>query len=149
MSLYQCYLWNYRIDVPPMERLLSLVDAFFSSYPQGEFTRESREEYKLSFRRGMWKRLAGLGPMVPARLVAGEFTQWPILVHVLARPSPERFQIAVRYELYLPRQVKSLVPEVQSSVHQHIRVELDDLSAYLAECGQLAERPAVHDLPPA
>jgi hypothetical protein len=141
--LYQCYTWSYQLTVPPYERLLDVLDAFFSSYPRGDYAREERGPYKLLFRRGMWKRWIGLGPFVPARLVPGDFTQWPVLVRVLARPSPEKFVVAVRYELYLPRSVKELSPSVRSSVDQHIRIELGDLAAYLAECMTLSEPPAI------
>ncbi len=143
MTLYQCYTWDYQIEVPPYDKLVDVLDAFFASYPHGDYTRESRETYKLQFRRGQWKRLLGLGPFVPARLVPGQFDQWPLLVRVLVRPSPENFLITVRYELYLPRSVKALEPEVQSSVAQHALKELEDLSDYLAECIRLAERPAI------
>ncbi len=145
MSLYQCYTWSYQIEVSPFDRLMDVLEAFFSSYPRGDFTRERREPYKLEFRRGMWKRMIGVGPLVPARLVPGDFSQWPVIVRVLARPSPEKYVVSVQYQLYLPRAVKTLGADTQSSVDQHIRLELQDLAAYLAECLDLDEPPAVQD----
>lgn len=143
MPLYQCYTWDFELTVPPYERLVAVLDAFFSSYPPGDYTRELCEEYKLEFRRGAWKRMLGIGPMAPGRLTPGDFTQWPVRLRVRTRPSPESFLVAVRYELYLPRSVKTLSPAIQRSVAEHARVELEDLARYLAECMHLPEPPAV------
>jgi hypothetical protein len=141
VALYRSYTWTYQTQVPPYERLLDLLDAFYSANPLGDYTREEREAYKVRFRRGSWKRLAAIGPLVPARLVPGDFTQWPVMVSVLARPSPEAFHIAIRYDVHLPRGIKELDPKVQSSVDQHIRLELRELAAYLAECMGLSDPP--------
>lgn len=143
MPLYNCYTWDFRLNVSPHERLMDLLDAFFSSYPPGDYTRELREEYKLEFRRGMWKRMLGFGPMAPARLPKGEFTLWPVKVRVLARPAPDEYLVSIRYELYLPRAIKELSPAVQCSVAQHIAVELEELARYLAQCIPLDEPPSV------
>ena len=143
MSLYQCYTWTYQLAVPPFERLMEVLDAFFSSYPKGDYAREHREQYKLQFRRGLWKRVLGLGPFVPVRLTPGDFSQWPVLALVLARPSPEKFLISIRYELYLPRPIRTLDDEVQASVNQHIHLELQDLADYLRECMKLDTLPEV------
>jgi hypothetical protein len=143
MALYQCYTWEFRIEVPPYDRLPDVVEAFFSSYPAGDYACEKRERYKLEFRRGQWKRLLAIGPLVPARLVPGCFQQWPIVVRVLIRPSPETFLITARYELHVPRSIKSLTPQVQSSVAQHAEVELEELAEYLAECIRLEQRPRI------
>lgn len=141
VALYQCYTWNYQVEVPPFDRLIGVLEAFFCSYSGGEYALETREKYRLSFRRGAWKRFLAFGPMIPARLAPQDFSQWPIVVNVLARPSPERFVVSLRYELYLPRSMKELVIEVQSSVDQHIRVELAELTRYLQECMQLETAP--------
>jgi hypothetical protein len=144
MALYQSYTWSYRIDVPPYERLLAVLEAFFASYPGGDYEVDERDRYKLAFRRGQWRKsLLGLGPRVPERLVPGEFAQWPVIVRVLVRPAPDTFTLTVRYEVHLPRSVKSLRPETQSSVHQHAVNELADLAAYLAQCLSLDTPPEV------
>ena len=143
-KMHKSYTWEYRIDAPPYDKLVEVLEAFFASYPQGDYTCERRERYKLRFRRGQWRKsLAGLGPLVPDRLVKGEFNQWPIVVHALVRPSPETFMVTVRYELSLPNLVPALIPAVQSSVDQHARRELADLATYLAECIGLDNPPAV------
>lgn len=136
------YSWDYRIEMKPYDKVVSVLEAFFASYPKGDYNCEHRERYKLTFRRGQWKRSwFGLGSVVPDRLVKGDFTQWPVLVHILARPSPEVFTISIRYELHLPSPMRELKPEVQSSVAQYIEKELSDLSDYLAECADLDEPP--------
>jgi len=138
------YIWNYRIDVPPYDKLLEVLEAFFSSYPGGDYACEKRERFKLLFRRGLWRKsLFVLGELVPDRLVPGQFSSWPLIVRVLVRPSPSIFSIAVHYQLYLPKSICELVQEVQTSVDQHAQKELTDLSAYLAECIGLPDRPAV------
>ena len=147
MALYQSYTWSYRVEVPPYERLLAVLEAFFASYPGGDYDVDERDRYKLAFRRGQWRKsLLGLGPRVPDRLVPGEFTQWPLIVRVLVRPAPELFTITVRYELHLPRPMKTLKPETQSSVHQHALKELADLAAYLAQCLPMDAPPEVAPL---
>jgi hypothetical protein len=144
MALYQSYTWSYSLTVPPYERLLAVLEAFFASYPGGDYDVDERDRYKLTFRRGLWKKsLLGLGPRVPERLVPGEFTQWPVIVRVLVRPAPEVFTITVRYEVHLPRAVKSLKPETQAAVHQYALKELGELAAYLAQCLPLAAPPEV------
>ncbi len=138
------YAWEYRIDMPPYDKVVAVVEAFFCSYPAGDYACEQREQYKLRFRRGQWKRtLLGLGRWVPQGLAKGRFTEWPIIVHVFARPSPQSYRLVLRYELHVPRTLPELPPEVQSSVDQHIRGELDQLAAYLAECAGAASPPAV------
>ena len=142
--MHKSYIWNYRIDVPPYDKLLEVLEAFFSSYPGGDYTCEKRERFKLFFRRGLWKKsLFGLGEMVPDRLVPGRFNSWPLVVRVLVRPAPSVFSIAIHYELHLPKSVPALIGEVQTSVDQHAQKELTDLTAYLAECIGLTEQPAV------
>lgn len=144
MGIYQSYTWTYRIEVPPYERLLAVTEAFFASYPGGDYSCDERQTYKLAFRRGRWRKsLLGLGPVVPDRLVPGQFAEWPILVRVLVRPSPQAFTLTIRYEVHLPRQVRRLQQETQSSVDQHARKELADLAAYLSECIPLEHHPDV------
>lgn len=144
MALYQSYTWSYSLEVPPYERLLAVLEAFFASYPAGDYDVDERDKYKLAFRRGLWKKaLLGLGPRVPDRLMPGVFAQWPVIVRVLVRPAPDVFTITVRYEVHLPRSVNSLKPETQSSVHLYAMKELTDLAAYLAQCLPLATPPEV------
>ena len=142
--MHRSYAWEYRIEIPPYDKVVDVLEAFFASYPQGDYTCERREQFRLEFRRGLWKKsYLGFGQLVPERLVKGQFNRWPILVRVLARPSPSVFTITVRYEVHLPKSVPSLTPEVQSSVNLYARKELDDLTAYLAECADLDKRPTV------
>ena len=142
--MHKNYTWEYRIETSPYDRIVEVLEAFFASYPGGDYTCENRERYKLRFRRGQWRKsLLGLGALVPDGLVKGQFNRWPIVVQILVRPSPESFIVTARYELYLPKSVPTLVPAVLSSVDQHARQELADLSAYLAECIGLDEPPAV------
>jgi hypothetical protein len=143
MALYQSYTWTYQLQVPPYEKLMAVLEAFFASYPRGDYACEVRDTYKLEFRRGQWKRLLGFGPLAPARLTPGEFEQWPILLRVLTRPSPEAFLITVRYELHLPRAIKALHPQVQASFSQHAMRELADLAEYLAQCIQMPDLPRI------
>ncbi|MBI4578445.1 MAG: hypothetical protein HY718_02010 [Planctomycetes bacterium] len=140
------YTWEYRLEVTPYDKLVDVLEAFFASYPGGDYTCERRETYRLQFRRGEWKKgLLGLGDLVPDRLAKGQFNRWPVLLQVLVRPSPATFLVTARYELHLPKSVPSLVAEVQASVNQHCRHELEDLAAYLAECIGTSEKPAVID----
>ncbi len=142
--MHKSYTWEYRLDTPPYDKIVEVLEAFFASYPGGDYTCELRERYKLRFRRGQWRKsLMGLGELVPDRLVKGQFNHWPIILSVLVRPSPETFIITVRYELYLPKSVPALIPAVQSSVDQHALQELAELAAYLAECMGLDNPPAV------
>ncbi len=129
------YTWDYRLEIAPYDRIMSVLEAFYASYPGGDYTSEHREKYKQGFRRGAWKRAWwGLGDWVPERLVKGEFALWPVRVRVLVRPSPKAYTIAVRYEVHLPGGVKSLSEEVQASVDEYVRKELGDLATYLGEC---------------
>lgn len=140
----KAYCWEYRLEIAPYDKIVDVLEAFFASYPGGDYTCERRETYRLQFRRGEWKRnLLGLGSLVPARLPKGMFSRWPLIVYVLVRPSPETFLTTVRYELYLPRAIPLLIPEVQDSVNQHCLRELDDLAAYLAECTGTSQKPSV------
>lgn len=146
--MYKTYTWTYRIEFPPYERIIAVLEAFFASYPGGDYSCEEREKYKLMFRRGHWKKsLLGVGPRVPERLVPGDFAQWPVIVRVLVRPSPQAFAVTVRYEVHLPRKVRLLHPETQASVNQHALKELQELAAYVAECGHFDEAPAVTPVP--
>jgi len=138
------YVWEYRIEIPPYDKLMDVLEAFFASYPGGDYSCERRERYRLQFRRGLWKKsLLGFGQLVPDRLVKGAFNRWPLIVRVLARPSPTSYAITVRYEVHLPKSVPALAKSVQASVDQHARKELEDLTAYLAECAQLEARPEI------
>ena len=138
------YTWEYQIQVPPYDRLVEVLEAFFASYPGGDYTCERRERFRLEFRRGLWRKsMLGMGPPVPDRLMKGQFNQWPLIVRVLARPAPSFFTATARYELHLPKSVPGLVPDVQASVNLHIVKELNDLAAYLAECIGLDSPPEV------
>lgn len=143
----KAYNWEYRLELKPYDKIVDVLEAFFASYPAGDYTCERRETYRLQFRRGEWKKgMLGLGNyFVPAALPKGQFNRWPVMVYVLVRPSPESFLVTVRYELFLPRSVPLLIPEVQASVNQHCLKELDDLAAYLAECTAMDQKPAVHE----
>ncbi len=138
------YKWPYRIDVPPYDKIVAVLEAFFSAYPKGDYTCTTRERYKLEFRRGLWKRAyVVLGPYVPDRLVPGRFEHWPVIVRVLVRPSPEKYAVHIEYQVHLPSNVPELKPEVQTSVDQHARVELEELAAYLAECVGMERPPEI------
>lgn len=142
--MQKTYTWDYKIEIPPYDKTLQVVEAFFCSYPDGDYTCETRERYKLEFRRGRWKRsLMKLGDWVPDRLVPGQFNRWPIRVRVLARPSPETYLLSVAYYVCLPKSMSELDDKVQASVDQHIRVELDELAGYLAECIGLDNIPEI------
>lgn len=139
-----CYTWEYQLEVPPYEKIIEVVEAFFASYPGGDYDCQQRQRYRLTFRRGCWRRsMLGLGDWVPDRLVKGQFNQWPIIVGVLIRPSPQSFLLTIRYELYPPKKTPDLGPNLQASVDLHIRQELEDLADYLAECIELDASPAV------
>ncbi len=141
------YTWEYQLGVPPYDKLVEVLEAFFASYPGGDYSCERRERYRLEFRRGLWrKNLLGMGTLVPDKLVKGQFNQWPVLVRVLARPAPTAYTVTVRYELHLPKSLPALQPAVQESVALHTRREMDDLAAYLAECVGLDKQPAVESL---
>lgn len=138
------YHWEHHIETKPYDKLVEVLEAFFASYPKGDYSIELRERYKLRFRRGSWRKsYMGLGDLVPDKLVKGEFQQWPIRVHVLARPSPESYSVTVRYELHLPKGMRGLAPELQSSVARHIDQELSELAQYLAECAGWDAAPEV------
>jgi hypothetical protein len=144
MASTKSYTWSYRIDVAPYDRIMSVLEAFFASYPKGDYQLEHKESYKLIFRRGMWKKsMFGLGDLVPDRLIPGEFNQWPLIVRILARPSPEVYTITIDYQLYLPKDVPALKPEIQTSVDQHIHVELKELAEYLAQCIGMDQTPQI------
>lgn len=144
--MHRCYTWEYRLELPPYDKVVSVLEAFFASYPGGEYTCEKRETYRLCFRRGEWRKsLFGFGALVPARMAKGQFHRWPVILQVLVRPSPTIFLVTVRYELYLPKSVSALIPEVQASVHQHCHHELHDLADYLAECMGTSHKPVVKD----
>ncbi|HSW45098.1 MAG TPA: hypothetical protein VLM89_05960 [Phycisphaerae bacterium] len=141
------YTWEYQLDVPPYDKLLEVLEAFFASYPGGDYACERRERFRLEFRRGMWRKsLLGLGPLVPERLAKGRFSLWPLLVRVLARPAPEVYTVIVRYELHLPKDIRQLGPNLQTSVDLHARKELADLADYLAACIGMEQPPAVESL---
>lgn len=142
--MHKVYTWEYRLEVAPYDKIVDVLEAFFASYPAGDYTCERRETYRLQFRRGEWRKSwLGLGGLVPAGLAKGQFNRWPLIVYVLVRPSPELFLVTVRYELHLPGAVPLLIPEVQASVNRHCMKELDDLAAYLAECTGMTARPRV------
>lgn len=139
------YTWEYRLEIKPYERIVDVLEAFFASYPGGDYTCERRETYRLRFRRGEWKKSWwGLGDhLVPASLPKGYFAGWPIVLYVLVRPGPQTFLVTCRYELHLPRSVPRLIDDVQASVDQHCRKELDDLAAYLVECTDMDRQPPI------
>lgn len=146
MSKHSCFTWEYRIATAPYERIVDVVEAFFASYPGGDYTCERRETYRLQFRRGMWKKsLFGMGDLVPDQMPKGQFNRWPVMVSALVRPSPESFLLTVRYEVHLPRSIPTLIPEVQASVSQHCLKELGDLAVYLAECVGMPAPPEVQE----
>lgn len=142
--MHKSYTWEYQIEVAPYDKLMEVLEAFFASYPGGDYTCERRERFRLHFRRGLWRKsMLGMGQLVPDRLAKGQFNQWPVIVCVLARPAPNIYTITIRYELHLPKSIPALVEQVQTSVAQYTRMELEDLAAYLAECIGLNERPKV------
>ena len=142
--MHKSYMWEYQIEVAPYDKLMEVLEAFFASYPGGDYACERRERFRLQFRRGLWRKsLFGLGQLVPDRLAKGEFSQWPTIVSVLARPAPAVFTVTVRYELHLPKSVPALASQVQASVDLYARKELADLADYLAECIGLDKRPTV------
>lgn len=141
------YTWEYQLDLPPYDKLMEVLEAFFASYPGGDYTCERRERFRLEFRRGLWRKsLLGLGQLVPDRLVKGQFNLWPVIVRVLARPSPVVYTVTVRYELHMPASIRKLGPNLQTSVNLHAMAELEDLARYLAQCAGLDSPPKVNPL---
>jgi hypothetical protein len=141
------YTWDYQIELPPYDKLMEVLEAFFASYPGGDYACERRERFRIEFRRGLWRKgMLGFGQLVPDRLVKGQFNQWPVIVRVLARPAPSVYTVTVRYELHLPSAIRQLGPNLQSSVHLHTLAELEDLARYLAQCTGLDSPPEVKSL---
>jgi hypothetical protein len=142
--MHQIYHWEYSMELAPYDKLIDVLEAFYVSYPQGDYECLKREKYKLTFRRGRWRRAwMGFGDWIPDELVKGHFEQWPVIVRVLVRPAPSQFLITCRYECHVPKSVSQLTDEVQASVDEHICRELKDLSQYLADCANLSEPPAI------
>lgn len=141
------YTWEYRLEVAPYDKIVDVLEAFFASYPQGDYTCERRETYRLKFRRGEWKKgMFGLADyLVPASLPKSQFNRWPVVLYVLVRPGPDVFVVTARYEVHLPRSVPKLIADVQSSVNQYCRKELDDLAGYLVECTGMKEKAQILD----
>ena len=141
------YTWEYQIETPPYDKLMEVLEAFFASYPGGDYNCERRERFRLEFRRGLWRKsLLGLGQLVPDRLVKGQFNQWPVLVRVLGRPAPTLYTVTVRYELHLPAGIPQLGPNLQKSVNLYVLGELQDLARYLAQCVGMDSPPEVKPL---
>lgn len=141
---HKYYTLKYKLEIPPYDRIVDVLEAFFVSYPGGDYACEHSDKYKLSFRRGEWKRtLSSLGMRVPDQLAKGHFEKWPIVVRVLVRPSPEAFSIAIHYELHLPETMKGLGQTILDSVDAHICAELGHLADYLAECVGISQPPAI------
>ena len=138
------YSFKYQVEIPPYDRVIDVLEAFFASYHSGDYACEHRDKYKLSFRRGAWKRtVASWGTRVPDQLAKGQFSKWPVIVRVMVRPSPEMFHIAIHYELHLPETMKGVGQAVLDSVDAHVRKELGELARYLAECVGIRQPPNV------
>ena len=141
---HKYYNFKYKVEIPPYDRVIDVLEAFFVSYHGGDYACEHRDQYKLSFRRGSWKRtVASWGVRVPDHLAKGQFNKWPVIVRVMVRPSPEMFRIAVHYELYLPETTTGLGQAVLDSVDAYVRKELGELAGYLAECVGISQPPEV------
>ena len=111
------YTYTYQLDVSPYDKIIEVLEAFFLSLPDGDYTCEHRERYKLHFRRGLWKKsMLGLGQFVPDRLVKGEFSQWPIKVRVLVRPSGTEPLIRVLGEAETQAEADALCGTIASLV---------------------------------
>ena len=87
--------WSHRFRAPPIAAIHEAAEAFFCSYPEGEYTLRTRERFRLTFVRGAWQVGSG-GRLTPHPQAPA--AERPILLRVLLQPRPDSLLITLKHE---------------------------------------------------
>ena len=114
-------------EAPPIPSIHAAAEAFFCSYPQGEYTLQQRERFRMTFRRGRWERRSPT-EIVPAAEAGDEPEDLPVILRVLIQPRPDSLLLTVKHEA-LPGAVAPRARKKELA--RRFRAEARDFQAYI------------------
>ncbi|MGB2820664.1 MAG: hypothetical protein WBF17_06755 [Phycisphaerae bacterium] len=121
--------WSEEFLAAPIPTIHEVTEAFFCSYPRGEYTLEGRERFRLTFRRGPPPRdddgqvvLSLRGDERPGEL--------PVALRVLFQPRADALLITAKHEVHA---AKSLGAVTRKKLAAIFRQEVRDYRTYLRD----------------
>lgn len=133
--------WSHRFRAPAIAAIHEAAEAFFCSYPEGEYTLRARERFRLTFVRGAWQ--VGPGGRLTPHPQAPPADR-PVLLRVLLQPRPDSLLITLKHEV--PGGAAPAA-DARQRLTAHFAREASDFRAYLrrsfgGDRRQAAPRPA-------
>ena len=130
--------WISSFEAARQESLHAAAEAFFCSYPRGEYVLESRERYRVVLRRGKWVRRAD-GTLAPARASQfriGDYAVYPMVLRVLILPRANGASVTLKHEVVTPA---PLSPRSYEALSEMVKQEWAGFHAYSQQQPPVAE----------
>jgi hypothetical protein len=120
--------WSEEFRAPLVESIHDVAEAFFCSYPRGEYTLVQRERFRLTFRRGRPLAEDDGQIVLSLRHEAEAPEDQPVVLRVLLQPQMDSLVVTMKHEV-TPR--RSLGAIARKRLAAHFRREVRDFQAYL------------------
>ena len=121
--------WSDEVLAPPIDRIHDVVEAFFCSYPGGEYSLVGKERFRLILHRGGQAQEEDDGRIVLSlRREMENPEDMPVTLRVLFQPSAEALRVTLKHEV-LPR--RPLGRRARRKLARHIAREIGAFREYL------------------
>jgi hypothetical protein len=121
--------WSQEFLAAAIPTIHEVTEAFFCSYPGGEYTLAGKERFRLTFRRGPPPREDD-GQIVLSLRGDGPPDEMPVVLRVLFQPRADALLITVKHEVHAG---KSLGTPTRKRLAAIFRREVRDFRTYLRE----------------
>ncbi len=121
--------WSADFLAAPIATIHEVTEAFFCSYPGGEYTLEGKERFRLTFRRGPPPREDD-GQIVLSLRGDDPTDQLPVVLRVLFQPRADALLITVKHEVRAAKSVGTATRKKLAAIFRH---EVRDFRTYLRE----------------
>ena len=122
--------WTAQFSALPVERIHDVAEAFFCSYPMGEYTLDAKERFRAGFHRGQPPGQDEQGVVLSLRPTDGGPDDVFVVLRVLLQPRPDSLLITMKHEVTPPR---TLSGRARKKLIARLHREVDDFDAYLTE----------------
>jgi len=121
--------WSGKFRTGRIETIHTAAEAFFCSYPGGEYTLGDRERFRLTFHRGPWHDQGG-GQLVPVAYAGARPDELPLILRVVMQPRKDGLLITVRHEVIPPA---ALSRADRKALTRRFKREVAAFRSYLAD----------------
>jgi len=121
--------WSQEFLAAPIPTIHEVAEAFFCSYPRGEYTLAGKERFRLTFHRGPAPQEDD-GQIVLSLRGDPALEDLPVVLRVLFQPHADVLRITMKHQVHVG---KSLGATTRKRLSALFRREMGDFRTYLRE----------------